>query len=91
MFNDGLNYQAALYLDAYNAASGLKYRNFSHVISENEPPYEPTWRMLAVEFLQIGRDHYQSDLKRYCYALKHGTFRGYDTAIVEPEAWMLNS
>lgn len=89
VFNEGWHTQAALYLDAYNIATGLKYRNFEHIISENFSPYEPTHRMLSSEFLQLGRYEYQRQLKDYCQCLKSGNFRGYDNAIAEPESWML--
>lgn len=89
VFNESWHTQAALYLDAYNIATGLKYRNFEHIISESFAPYEPTHRMLSSEFLQLGRHDYQEQLKDYCRCLKTGNFRGYDCAIAEPESWML--
>lgn len=84
-----LHYQAAFYLDAINAATGLKYRNFEHHIQESFSPWETTHRMLSAEFVNLGRVAYMRDLQDYCRALKSGVFRGYDEAIVEPEAWML--
>jgi len=89
VFNFGLHYQAACYLDALNAAGGFKYRNFGHVISESEPPYEPTHRLLAQEFIDLGRDRYQTNLRFYCWCLANNTWPGYDTAVTEMEAWML--
>ncbi len=86
----GLHYQAAFYIDAINAALGSKYRNFEHHIQESFAPWESTHRLLAAEFITIGRNAYQADFKDYCRALKTGKFRGYDCAMVEPEAWMLS-
>jgi len=89
VFNHGLHYQSAVYLDAYNAASGLNYRNFGHVIQESEPPYEPTHRLLAQEFLDLGRSQYQANLSFYCWCIANNKFPGYDTAICELESWMI--
>lgn len=86
--NFGLHYQAAFYIDAINAAAGLAYRSFEHHIQESFEPWETTHRMLSDDFITLGRVAYIRDLKDYCRALKTGTFRGYDEAIVEPESWM---
>lgn len=89
VYNEGWHTQASLYLDAYNVASGLKYRNFEHQISENFAPYEPTHRMLSSEFLLLGRVEYQRQLKSYCQCLKTGIFQGYDCSIAEPDQYMI--
>lgn len=97
----GYAMQAALYIDAYNAAAGLKYREFAHVVSENFHPYETARRVLSTEFLQIGRAEYMRALVDYCYCLKNDFWPGYDDMdgssaemidgwrVVSPEAWML--
>lgn len=84
-----LHYQAALYSDAMNAASGLQYRRYGHVIQESSAPFEPTHRLLSEEFIAMGRIDYTSHLQHYCWCLSTGKWPGYDTTIVEPEAWML--
>lgn len=89
IFNDGLHYQAALYIDAVNAATGFKYEMFSHVLSENFKPYEPAYRPMSLDFIQLGRDSYTLDIKHYCRALNSGIFKGYDSSMCEPEPWML--
>jgi hypothetical protein len=76
--NDGLHIQAALYLDAYNAATGHKYETFHHIISENVPPYVTARRMLSDEFLNMGRVFYKNALMDYCQCLKAGEWPGYD-------------
>lgn len=86
----GLHYQAAFYLDAYNAATGEKRNQYEHHVQESVSPFETTHRELSFEFLTLGRTRYQSDLANYCRALKTGVWMGYDTAIVEPEVWMMN-
>lgn len=85
----GLHYQGAFYLDAINAATGLNYRNFEHHIQESFSPYETTWRPLSVEFIKLGRDRYQYDLREYCRSLNEQKFHGYDNAVVDPEPYMI--
>jgi hypothetical protein len=88
VFNDGLYYQAGVYYDAMNA-TGMKYRNFGHIIQESFAPYEPTVRPLTFEFLQVGINQYREDLKRYCKCLKTGKWPGYDRDPVDVELWMI--
>ncbi len=87
--NEGWHVQAALYMDAYNVVTGLKYRNFEHIISENFAPYEPTHRPLSAEFLTLGRSEYQRQLQQYCQCLKNKSWPGYDTAMTDLESWMI--
>lgn len=89
VFYEGKHFQAAVYLDVVNAATGLKYRRFEHHIIENSAPYESTWRELSDDLITIGRNHYQTTIRQYCMALKTGKWPGFDTAIVEPESWMI--
>ncbi len=83
-----LHWQAALYMDAMNVASGRKYRQFGFVIQESSPPFEPTNRVLAQEFMDLGRDMYRRALAKYCQCLHTGIWPGYDSGITQPEAWM---
>lgn len=78
-------YQAALYLDIVNAATGLSYAHFGHVISESEPPYEPARRMLSSDFMELGRMLYRRDLHLYCHCLKMGTWPGYEDMPEDPK------
>lgn len=89
VFGDGLHYQAALYLDAVNAATGANYKRFGHVIQESEPPHEPIDRILSEEFLTIGRGAYRQDLMRYCWCLQTGKWPRYSNELVEPSAYMV--
>lgn len=88
VFDDGLHYQAAMYLDAAVAATGRKFNQFSHIIQEKGAPFEPTMRPLSVEFLKYGKGHYIGDLKQYCRCLADDRWPGLDEAVVEPEPWM---
>lgn len=91
VFNQGLHYQAVMYLDMVNAATGLKYINFANIAVESSAPYEPTVQTLSEEFLAMGRIAYQSDMARYCWCLKTGKWPSYPRGIVEPSAWMLKA
>jgi hypothetical protein len=100
VFKYGLHTQAALYLDATNAATGLNYTDFAHIVQESSPPYETARRMLDAEYLQIGRATYLRQLVDYCACLKYNHFPGYDDwkgntqdgwRIVSPQPWMILS
>ncbi len=89
IFKDRLHFQSAVYIDAFNAASGLNYESFGHLISENEYPFEPVYMPMGDEFIKLGRLCYQYDMRDYCKAIKTGFFRGYQSKITEPEPWMM--
>jgi hypothetical protein len=80
----GLDQQAALYLDLWNAATGEKRDTFRHIIQESQPPYDVSKRMLSAEFVGIGRAKYLAALKRYCACLQSGEFPGYDSDETTP-------
>lgn len=95
------HWQAAMYLDAMNAAADTNYTQFAHVVQESVKPYETARRMLSEEFIQIGRAEYKRALADYCWCVKNQKFPGYDDIesmrgsirdgwrVVEPEAWMI--
>ncbi len=71
--------QAAMYLDAWNSCGLNKQRNqFLHVLVENTAPFETARRILAEEFINIGRARYTAALARYCRCLKAKKWPGYD-------------
>lgn len=91
--------QAALYIDAYTAATNEERIEFRHVIQENFHPYETSRRILSSEFLELGRAQYLQALKRYCQCLESGEWPSYDDEgreviegwqLVQPEAWMID-
>lgn len=99
-FNQGYHIQAALYMDAYNAATGLKYNQWAHVIQESAPPYEVGRRVMydyetETNLIKMGRLTYRKALRDYCQCLATGFWPGYDDlspsgwTCVEAEAWML--
>lgn len=88
-YNDGLYYQAGAYIKAFNGATGAKYINFGHIIQESDEPYEPTHRLLDIEFLQLGINDFERDMRRYCRCLTEGKWPGFDTESVFAEPWMM--
>lgn len=71
-------YQAAMYLDIVNAATGLNYGEFMNVISESEAPYEPARRVFTRDFIQLGQMLYRQHLHLYCECVKSGKWPGYE-------------
>lgn len=80
--------QAAMYLDAVNAALGAEYWRFIHLIQESEEPYQPARREIWNDWIELGRVEYVKRLQQYCRCLSTGRFPGYDDAdsFVEPAA-----
>ena len=98
VFRYGYHVQSAFYLDLYNAATGENRANFRHIIQESFPPYEIGKRILAKEFIDLGREKYLSALKQYCQCIKSNHWPTYEEmedyhidgwGIVDPEAWMI--
>lgn len=97
----GYHTQGALYLDAWNAATGENRNAFVHIIQSSKPPYQTARRQLDDDFLELGRDTYQRQLRRYCQCLSTGVWPDYDSdrqeqgeivdgfRIVGPSAWMI--
>lgn len=79
VFDHSYHVQAALYLDAYCAATGEERIDWFFIISENYKPWEIGKRMLSAEFVNLGRVRYTDALERYCRCLKTGVFPSYDT------------
>lgn len=77
VFKMGYHYQAAMYLDAYNACTGEDRQLFRHIVSESEEPYEPALRCLSSEFIELGRNEYQRDLELFCQCVVTDGWPGY--------------
>ena len=98
-FQRGYHIQAALYLDLYCAATGEDRLDFRHIVQESMPPYEPGRRFLSSELIALGRENYQSALRRYCACVAANQWPGWDDAAslidgwtaAEPELWMLSN
>lgn len=96
-FTAGYHVQAAVYIDAYVAATGEDRDTFCFLLSENFPPYETGKRMLSQDFLLLGRATYTQMMANYCQCLKSGRWPGYDDldessiqgwTLVSPEPFM---
>lgn len=83
-FDDDLHVQAAFYTDLYASATGEDRTDWLHVIVENLHPYEPARRLLASDFVSLGREQYIAALQRYCRCLASGYWPGYDD---EGDTW----
>ena len=98
VFNHHLHVQAALYLDAYNLATGEVRDTFLHIIQENYAPYDVSRRFLSQEFIAAGRATYTAALALYARCVATQTWPGYAHTginwlgwqITEPEPWMIN-
>lgn len=100
VYEHNYHIQAALYLDAYCAATGEERLDWFFVISENYKPFEVGLRFLTAEFINLGRRKYVDALARYCRCLKDNVWHGYDGEkhgdlfyhgfnSVAPEIWMM--
>lgn len=70
--------QAAMFLDAYNAATGENRVNFRHILIENQKPFQPGRRLLSQNFIDLGRRKYIGALRTYCQCLKTGVWPSWD-------------
>jgi hypothetical protein len=69
----GYHWQAALYLDLWNAASGEKRTRFVFCFVETESPHETAWVELSENLLEIGRAGYMNAVAKWqsCVAANH--------------------
>jgi len=89
--------QAALYSDAYNAATEEDRTSWYHCVAESSFPYQTAGFRLADSFLEIGREKYVSALRDYAECIATGIWPGYELRCqtlngwmqIEPKAWML--
>lgn len=77
----GYHIQAAAYTDVFNATLKDDERRrdtFHFILSENYEPYEPGRRILAQDFMDLGRASYRTMLGNYAQCVKAQRFPGYD-------------
>lgn len=102
VYDEDYHVQAAMHMDATNAAMGLNKSGFYHPIIEQKPPYAVGRRMLSEEFITLGRQTYLDALALYAQCLATGKWPGYDDIndnaaqpicdgwrAVQPTAWMI--
>lgn len=91
VFNMRLHWQAAMYLDLWNRATGEDLQDFFHIVSEQEDPHEPCMMSLSHEFIGLGREQYRATLRRYAECQEKDEWPGYESqAVIAPEKWMLS-
>jgi len=61
----GYHFQAALYLDLFNAATGLERTNFVLAFVETSAPYETAIVNLSGDFIEQGRIEYMNAIAKY--------------------------
>lgn len=71
--NRGYHWQAALYLDLWNVASGENRTRFIFCFVEVESPHETAWVELSENLLAIGRAGYMNAVAKWqtCVATEH--------------------
>lgn len=98
VFNFGWHVQAAFHMDLFVAATGEDRTDWLHLIQENFEPYEIGRRLIASEFVEMGRTEYRGALRQYAQCLKSGEWPTYDEmgpnimpgwSLICPEDWML--
>lgn len=96
VYQYGWYFQAALYLDMYVAATAEDRVTYCLIGQENYHPWEPFRRMLAEDYIAMGRGSYEMALKCYARCVKTGKWPGYDDhadsiqgwSLCSPEPWM---
>lgn len=92
----GYHVQAAFDTDLYVSATGEDRFTWGLILLENYPPYQTGKRILAEDFVQIGRQTYRHLLAQYCRCLKTNHWPDYDSnnkhaaqgwSIISPEPW----
>ena len=71
--NRGYHWQAALYLDLWNAASEEKRTRFVFCFVEVDSPHETAWVELSENLLELGRTGYMNAVAKWqtCVATNH--------------------
>lgn len=96
-YQAGYHIQAALYWDMMVSAQPERdLCSFCFILSENYPPFQSGKRLLAGDFVDLGRSTYRKLLKGYCACLASGKWPGYDDhdeaaqgwSIISPLPWM---
>ncbi len=99
VYKMGYHVQGAFDLDMFVAATGEDRVNWCLIIQESYHPWQSGKRLLAEDYLAIGRAEYANLLHLYCQCLKSGKWPGYDDndeaaqgwSVVAPEPWMMSA
>jgi hypothetical protein len=98
----GYALSAALYLDAYNAATGESREDFRFIIQKNAAPWTTGLRFLNKEWVDFGRRQYVAALQEYANCLETSKWPSHEQRAalrgevvidgfmqVSPEAWQM--
>lgn len=89
----GYHWQAALYLDLYNAATGENRTDFLFLFVEVEQPFEYAWVKLSEELIAKGREGYMNAIALWqdCVAKNHWPKAIDGLQTVEAPKWIENN
>lgn len=93
VINRGYHWQAAMYLDLWNMASGDNRTEFVIVFMEVDRPFEMATVLLDEDFIKLGREGYMQALAKWnqCTQTKHfpPTIDGIQT--ISPPKWAIKN
>lgn len=83
--NRGYHWQAALYLDLWNAAANEKRTRFVFCFAEVDAPHETAWVEISENLLELGRAGYMNAVAKWqtCVATDHWPKQIEGIAIIE--------
>lgn len=86
----GYHWQAALYLDLWNAASGEKRTRFVICFIEVDAPHETAWVEVSPELIEAGRVGYMNALAKWqaCCATDYWTRQHEGITMIEKPAYL---
>lgn len=91
-YTAGYHIQAALYWDMMVAAEPKRdLTDFCFILSENYPPFQSGKRLLAGDFVELGRSTYRKLLAGYSACLAAGKWPGYDDHDETSQGWSIVS
>ena len=86
----GYHWQAALYLDLWNAASGEPRNRFVFCFIETAEPYETAWVELSPQLIEAGRAGYMNALAKWqsCVAVEVWPRQHEGITLIEKPAYL---
>ena len=85
------DFQAWMYTQVYNRASGETRNDFGHLCVSNSAPFLPAVRSLSRQRMEIGKRKFEAAVAAYARGIQTGEFPGYPDEVEEvgAEAWEL--
>lgn len=93
IINRGYHWQAALYLDLWNMASGDNRTEFMFVFMEVDRPYEMANILLDEDFIKLGREGYMQALAKWNQCVQTSNFPPAIDGIqtISPPKWAIKT